>query len=251
MKHSIFAFMALFIIALGASAQNKQIPLIGSEAPSFKAMSTQGNINFPKDFGNNWKILFSHPADFTPVCSTELLELASLQPEFKKLGVKVAVISTDNVETHKLWVKYLEDVNYKDRGHINIQFPVIEDPEAMASTKYGMLHQPTSTNRDIRGVYIIDENNIVRAINFYPVEVGRNMNEILRTVEALQTTSESHVYTPANWEKGDDLIVPYNPLTTKEMTLDVESKEGYYPVGNRIWFKKVDNRTVSTDNDNE
>jgi len=237
MKQSILAICAACLFAFSATAQNKEIPLIGSEAPSFKAMSTQGDFVFPKDFGTSWKILFSHPADFTPVCSTELLEMAALQPEFKKLDVKVAVISTDNVETHKLWVKYLEDVNYKNRGHMNIQFPLIEDPDATASIRYGMLHQPTSTNRDIRGVFIIDDKNIVRAINFYPVEVGRNMNEILRMVEALQTTAESFVYTPANWEKGDDVIVPYNPLTREEIRMAVE-KDGYYQVGNRIWFKK-------------
>ncbi len=238
MKQTILAICAVCLLAFSAAAQ-KQIPLIGSEAPSFKAMSTQGNFVFPKDFGTNWKVLCSHPADFTPVCSTELLEMAALQPEFKKLGVKLAVISTDDVETHKLWVKYLEEVDYKDRGHLDIQFPLLEDPDASASTQYGMLHQPTSTNRDIRGVFIIDDKNIVRAINFYPVEVGRNMHEILRMVEALQTTDESFVYTPANWEKGDDVIIPYSPLTQEEARMEVE-KDGYYQVGNRIWFKKGD-----------
>jgi len=239
MKKSILAVVVVCLFTLSTTAQNKQIPLIGSEAPSFKAMSTQGTITFPNDFGKSWKILFSHPADFTPVCSTELLEMAALQPEFKKLGVKVAVISTDNVETHKLWVQYLEEVNYKNRGHVDIEFPLIEDPDATASTKYGMLHQPTSTNRDIRGVYIIDENNVVRAINFYPVEVGRNMNEIIRTVEALQTTKETLVFTPANWEKGDDVIIPYSPLSREEAAMDVQ-KDGYYQVGNRIWFKSAE-----------
>lgn len=235
MKKSMLAFLVVCLFSLSTTAQNNQIPLIGSEAPSFKAMSTQGTLNFPKDFGKSWKILFSHPQDFTPVCSTELLEMAALQPEFDKLGVKVAVISTDNVETHKLWVKYLEEVNYKNRGHLDIKFPVIEDPKALASKEYGMLHEPASTNRDIRGVYIIDENNIVRAINFYPLQVGRNMNEIIRTVEALQTTDKSSVYTPANWQKGDDVIVPFSPLTKEESMSDAD-KPGYYKVGNRIWF---------------
>lgn len=247
MKHLILAVLAIFIMASGTNAQNEQIPLIGTQAPSFKAMSTTGKINFPNDFGNSWKILFSHPADFTPVCSTELLEMASLQPEFKKLGVKVAVISTDNVETHKLWVKYLEEVDYKNRGHMDIQFPLIEDPNAEASIRYGMLHKPTSSNRDIRGVYIIDGNNIVRAINFYPLEVGRNMNEILRTVEALQTTDNSMVYTPANWEKGDDVIVPYYPYSIGENKKEVNDK--YYTVGNRIWFIKGSELASTLDND--
>ena len=138
---------------------------------------------------------------------------------------------------HKLWVEYLEDLNYKNRKKIKINFPLIEDTNGEISKTYGMLHMPTSSYRDIRGVFIIDDKNIVRSINFYPVEIGRNMQEIVRTIEALQTTQEALVYTPANWEKGDDVIVPYNP-TFNAKTTDAESLQNYYKMGNRIWFKK-------------
>ncbi len=239
MKKKLLFLAIVLFISTTIWAQKNTIPLIGSEAPSFKANSTNGKIKFPSDFGESWKILFSHPADFTPVCSSELLELAFLQPKLDELGVKFAIISTDDVEMHKLWVEYLEDLNYKNRKKIKINFPLIEDTNGEISKTYGMLHMPTSSYRDIRGVFIIDDKNIVRSINFYPVEIGRNMQEIVRTIEALQTTQEALVYTPANWEKGDDVIVPYNP-TFNAKTTDTESLQNYYKMGNRIWFKKVD-----------
>jgi len=240
MKKLGLTFIIIASLVISAFAKgNSDIPLIGSKAPSFTAKTTQGKIKFPDDYGTNWKILFSHPQDFTPVCSSELLELANLQKEFDKLNVKIAVISTDDVEQHKLWVEYLETVDYKNRGNLKINFPIIEDTKASVSETYGMLHQPTSTNRDIRGVFIIDGNNIIRSINFYPMEVGRNMEEIVRIVEALKTTSADNVLTPANWNEGDDVLVPYFPYTKEELAADPKLKDQYYNVGNRLWFKKV------------
>lgn len=238
MKRVVLIFAATILMAVCVSAQTNKIPLIGSKAPEFSVVSTTGNLNFPSDFGKSWKILFSHPADFTPVCSTELLELAHLQPNFDKLGVKVAVISTDNLELHKMWIAYLEELDYKDRGKVTINFPLIDDQKGTCSKMYGMLHEPASSNRDIRGVFIIDSENIVRSINFYPTEIGRNMNEIVRIVQALQATSQSHVFTPVNWQDGDDVIVPYFPYTTDELALNPEIANEYYQLGNRIWFKK-------------
>lgn len=238
MKRVVLIFTATILMAVCISAQTNKIPLIGSKAPEFSAVSTTGNLTFPSDFGKSWKILFSHPADFTPVCSTELLELAHLQPNFDKLGVKVAVISTDNLELHKMWKAYLEELDYKNRGKVAINFPLIDDQNGTCSKMYGMLHEPVSSNRDIRGVFIIDSENIVRSINFYPTEVGRNMNEIVRIVKALQETSQSHVFTPVNWQDGDDVIVPYFPYTTNELALNPEIANEYYQLGNRIWFKK-------------
>ncbi len=237
MRKVMLALLAVVFIATSVLAQKNEIPLIGSKAPSFKAMSTNGKITFPDDFGDSWKILFSHPADFTPVCSSELLELAYLQPEFERLGVKFAIISTDNVAMHQLWIEYLEDVNYKNRGKLHIDFPLIEDTKAVASKKYGMLHEPTSRSYDIRGVFIIDDENVVRATNFYPMQVGRNINEIVRLVEAFQKVENEMVYTPANWEKGDDVIVPYNPTAGSDEETDPKVLQDYYKVGNRIWFK--------------
>jgi len=240
MKKVMLALLAVLFIATSALSQNNEIPLIGSKAPSFKAMSTNGKMTFPDDFGDSWKILFSHPADFTPVCSSELLELAYLQPEFEKLGVKFAIISTDNVAMHKLWIEYLENVDYKNRGKLHIDFPLIEDTKATASKKYGMLHEPTSRSYDIRGVFIIDDKNIVRATNFYPMQVGRNINEIVRLVEAFKKVESDLVYTPANWEKGDDVIVPYNPTSGNAQETDPKALQEYYKVGNRLWFKTGD-----------
>jgi peroxiredoxin (alkyl hydroperoxide reductase subunit C) len=218
---------------------NNNIPLIGSEAPSFTAPSTNGTMTFPDDFGKSWKILFSHPKDFTPVCSSELLELAYMQPDLKKLNVKFAVISTDKLSQHSMWKAYLEKLDYKGHGPQKINFPIFEDPTMTISKSYGMLHSPTSTSRDIRGVYIIDPNNIVRSIEFYPVEVGRNMNEIERTIVALQTADETQLLTPADWVSGDDLLVPHYPYTAQELKDNPDLKNDYYSVGNRMWFKKM------------
>jgi peroxiredoxin (alkyl hydroperoxide reductase subunit C) len=137
MKKLGLTFIIIASLVISAFAKgNSDIPLIGSKAPSFTAKTTQGKIKFPDDYGTNWKILFSHPQDFTPVCSSELLELANLQKEFDKLNVKIAVISTDDVEQHKLWVEYLETVDYKNRGNLKINFPIIEDTKASVSDTY-------------------------------------------------------------------------------------------------------------------
>ncbi len=228
-------------LAISQSSTKDQIPLIGSEAPSFTAKSTNGKMTFPDAYGTSWKILFSHPQDFTPVCSSELLELAYLQNEFDRLGVKLAIISTDNLDQHYMWKAHLEELNYKGRGTQKINFPLFEDVDASASRKYGMLHTPTSTTKDVRGVFVIDHDNIVRSINFYPMEVGRNMDELVRIVEALQTTERADVLTPANWHEGDDVLVPYYPYTEAQLIADPGLKDDFYSVGNRMWFKKVGN----------
>lgn len=234
-------FAVVFLMGNTFSQSNSKIPLIGSKAPSFTAQSTSGELKFPNDFGKSWKILFSHPQDFTPVCSSELLELAYLQSDFDKLGVKIAIISTDNLEQHESWVSYLEEIDYLGRGTQKINFPVIDDQKKTASRLYGMLHEPVSTNKDIRGVFIIDPDNTVRSVNFYPMEVGRNMNEIVRLVEALQTVDQTKVLTPANWEKGQDVMVPYYPYTKEQLASNPELKDEFYSMGNRMWFKKVEN----------
>lgn len=228
--------MAAFFVVNAAAEGN--IPLIGSKAPSFTAQSTNGKITFPESFGNDWKILFSHPQDFTPVCTSELLELAYLQNDFNELGVKLAVISTDELKIHHLWKAHLEELDYKGRGTQKVEFPILDDHKAEASKAYGMLHEPASTNKDVRGVFIIDSKNIVRSVNFYPMEVGRNMHEILRVVAALKTTDESKVLTPANWNVGDDLLVPYFPYTAEQLANNPDIKDKYYSVGERLWFQK-------------
>ena len=239
MKKLMLTVVAVVFIFGVSNSQKSKIPLIGSQAPSFTAQSTSGEITFPDSFGKSWKILFSHPKDFTPVCSSELLELAYMQQEFKSLGVEIAVISTDILSQHQMWKAHLEELDYKGRGTQNINFPLFEDEKGIASKKYGMIHEQASTSRDVRGVFIIDAENTVRSINFYPMEVGRNMPEIVRIVEALQKTDSEHVLTPANWEEGDDVLVPYFPYTKAELAANPELENDYYSMGNRMWFKKV------------
>jgi len=242
MKKLMLTFLSVLLVCVVSNAQKNKIPLIGDQAPSFTAQSTDGKLAFPEVYGKSWKILFSHPRDFTPVCTSELLELAYMKKDFQRLDVKIAVISTDEIGQHKMWKAHLEELNYKDRGPQEIHFPLIDDEKAMVSKKYGMLHEPVSTSEDVRGVFIIDDKNVVRSINFYPMQVGRNMNEIVRIVEALKTVDEAKVLTPANWEMGDDLIVPYYPFTKEQLASNPHLKDNYYSVGDRLWFQKSDKK---------
>lgn len=213
-----------------------RIPLIGEKAPSFTAESTSGTINFPYDFGLSWKVILSHPMDFTPVCSTELIELANLQNEFETLGVKLLVISTDPLDTHNQWKKVLEQIEYKQYSPQKINFPIIDDSSLMISKLYGMIHLETDNNRDVRGVFIIDPEDKIRAEFFYPQEVGRNMDELLRTVIALQTTGMHNVLTPSNWKKGHDVLVPF-PVKSDMSVMNKESGE-YYQYSWFLIFKR-------------
>lgn len=237
-KVSLPLILMLFFLSNVFAAENS-IPLIGSRAPSFTAQTTTGELTFPESFGKSWKILFSHPQDFTPVCSSELLELAYYHDEFEKLGIKVAVISTDELEVHNLWKAHLEELDYKDRGPQKILFPIIDDYGASASKKYGMLHEPVSTTKDVRGVFVIDGSNIIRSVNFYPMEIGRNIDELLRVVAALKTSDEEKVFTPANWNVGEDVLIPHFPYTDKELSENPDIQKDYYSVGNRLWFKRI------------
>jgi peroxiredoxin (alkyl hydroperoxide reductase subunit C) len=250
MKKLVLTFVSVAFLLATAFSQTNKIPLIGSTAPSFTAETTNGQITFPTDYGKKWKILFSHPQDFTPVCSSELSELAFMQKEFEELNTQIAIISTDDVTEHKRWKTWLEGLDYKGRGPQKIEFPIIDDQSHLASLQYGMLHTPTSTNKDIRGVYIIDPNNIVRSINFYPMQVGRNMQEIERILIALQTADRDLVATPANWKNGDDVIVPHYPYTDGELAANPKLKDDYYNVGGYLWFKKA-NKTFVMDNSNK
>ncbi len=209
-KILLLAFFIISVIQMNAQdKENIKIPLIGDDAPSFRAQSTNGEVVFPRDFGRNWKVIFSHPKDFTPVCSSEILELAHQQQEYKDLGVEIIVLSTDVLSQHQDWVKALEEINYKNRGTVKINFPLIDDSDYLISNKYGLIHSSVNISENIRGVFIIDPNNKVRSINFYPMEIGRNMDEIKRTLVALQTVDSHHnIVTPANWSPGDHVMVP-------------------------------------------
>ncbi len=209
-KQALIALLICFATLPGWSQTrfNEQIPLIGDTAIAFTAESTNGPITFPQDYGKKWKILFSHPKDFTPVCSSEILELAALQPDFNKLNTAVVVLSTDKLSMHKSWKESLETLDYQGMGPQKIDFPLVADASKAISREYGMLHDDSNTTRDVRGVFIIDPDNIIQAVYFYPMNVGRNMNEIKRTLVALQT-ARANVALPADWEPGKDVILEY------------------------------------------
>lgn len=216
--------------------RNFRIPLIGENAPSFTAESTNGTLNFPADFGRKWKVLFSHPQDFTPVCSTEILELAHLQNEFDKLGIKIVVVSTDKLDTHNQWKKSLESLDLNNMGTVKIKFPLVDDANLSISKLYGMIHAATNSTQAVRGVFIIDPSDIIQAIYFYPRSVGRNTDELLRTVTALQKTAKDNVLTPVNWKAGNDVLVPVPPKTDANSKVDVPA--GYYSPIWYLWYKK-------------
>ncbi|MGQ9504071.1 MAG: peroxiredoxin [Thermogutta sp.] len=189
--------------------QPTRLPLIGERAPAFSARTTQGEISFPKDFEGSWVVFFSHPADFTPVCTTEFMTFAAMQDEFAKRNCKLLGLSIDSIYAHIAWLRTIyEKIEYKGLKNIEITFPVIEDLKMEVSRLYGMLQPAASTTQAVRAVFIIDPKGIVRAILYYPLSNGRDINEILRLLIALQTSDQYGVATPANWRPGDDVIVP-------------------------------------------
>jgi len=222
---------------LAQPAANSSIPMIGDDAPSFTAESTTGTLNFPVDYGKKWKIVFAHPADFTPVCTTELLELAELQDDFDELGVKLVVLSTDALETHNEWKKSMESLNYKGRTTPKIKFPLVADQDKQISREYGMIHPSTNSSKNVRGVYYIDPDNKIRAMVFYPMNIGRNTAEIKRTLVALQTADSKNVLTPADWKPGDDVLVPYTKSSSTDNTKP--SDPNIYQVSWYLTLKKI------------
>ena len=211
-KFVLIAFMILPATPLWAQSEERtssRIPLLNEDAPSFNAETTKGTIEFPGDYGRKWKILFSHPADFTPVCTSELIELAKMQQDFKDLNVAIAVVSTNDLSLHKYWVTSIEDILAKTNNPVKINFPLIDDASLNVGWKYGMLTPDHESFKAVRGVYIIDPKDKIKAIVFYPMEVGRNMEEIKRMVIALQTAEKNSVLVPANWKPGDDVLLPY------------------------------------------
>ncbi|MDD3854003.1 MAG: redoxin domain-containing protein [Syntrophomonadaceae bacterium] len=240
-KTAIFLLITIFSIGI-IYAQNEKkpsIPLIGSEAPSFTAETTNGTLNFPYDFGKKWKVLLSHPGDFTPVCTSEIIELAKMQNQLQEMGIEVAVLSTDNKKHHQLWKDSMEEVLSNEPVPVKIKFPLIDDENMVISKLYGMLHSPVSTSRDVRGVFVINPDNIVEATYFYPMSIGRNLNELVRTVQALQTAQASNLFTPVNWEPGKDLLVPHFPYTKEELAKNKDLANEFYNVGSYMWYKKA------------
>jgi peroxiredoxin (alkyl hydroperoxide reductase subunit C) len=185
------------------------MPLIGEPAPAFKALTTQGEINFPEDYQGKWVILFSHPADFTPVCTTEFMTFATMAEDLRALNCELIGLSIDSHFSHIAWLRTIkEKIEYKGMKDVEVKFPVIADLSMEVAKKFGMVQPATATTQAVRAVFIIDPKGLVRAILYYPMSNGRNMEEIKRLLIAMQTSDKHGIATPANWQPGDDVIVP-------------------------------------------
>ena len=201
------------------------MPRIGDLAPDFEAETTHGTKKLSTDYKGQWVILFSHPADFTPVCTTEFIAFAEIYPDLQKRGVDLIGLSIDSNYSHIAWVRRI-----KEKLGVEIPFPIIADLNMAVANKFGMIHPEQSTTAAIRAVFIIDPNRILRAIIYYPLNTGRNVQEILRLIDALQTADKHKVALPANWTPGDKVIVP--PPTTQEAA-EARMNEGYECID---WF---------------
>ncbi len=186
----------------------ERMPLIGDEAPSFKAVTTQGEITFPRDYKGKWVIFFSHPADFTPVCTTEFMTFGAMMEEFKAINTELVGLSVDSLYAHIAWLRKIQELEWQDKKKIEVKFPLIEDIKMEISKKYGMIQPEQSTTQAVRAVFIIDPKGIIRTILYYPISTGRNIAEIKRIILALQKADQDACATPANWQPGDDVIVP-------------------------------------------
>lgn len=185
------------------------MPRIGDKAPSFKAKTTQGEINFPGDFQGKWKILFSHPADFTPVCTSEFMTFATMEQEFAALNTQLVGLSVDGLYSHIAWLRAIkEKIEYKGMKNVEVKFPLIEDITMEVAKMYGMIQPGESATQAVRAVFFIDPNDVIRAIVYYPLALGRNFDELKRVIIALQTADNFGVALPADWRPGDNVIVP-------------------------------------------
>ena len=194
---------------------------LGDIAPDFTIQTTQGEINFHTWAGQSWVILFSHPADFTPVCTTELGSVAKLYPEFSKRNVKPIAISIDTVDSHLEWIKDINETQQTD-----VQYPIIADPNREVAALYDLIHPKSLDNLTVRSVFIIDPNKKIRLTLTYPASTGRNFQEILRVIDSLQLTDTYRVATPANWKQGEEVII-----TTAILAADVPT---LFPKGHII-----------------
>ncbi len=194
---------------------------IGDDAPNFTAQTTLGVIDFHQWLGDTWGIIYSHPADFTPVCTTELGRTAQLKDEFSKRDTKVIAVSTDDLESHKGWIN---DIN--ETQNTKVEFPIIADTDKNVAKLYNMIHPNFSTTATVRSVYFINPAKKIQAIITYPASTGRNFTEILRVLDSLQLTAGHSVATPVDWEVGQDVII--SPSVKQE---DVKAK---FPKGHRV-----------------
>lgn len=203
------------------------IPRIGDPVPEFQALTTKGLLK-SSDLKGKWTVLFSHPADFTPVCTTEFVAFAQRADEFAKRGVQLIGLSIDSIHSHLAWLR-----NIEEKLGVKVEFPVIADIDMKVASKFGMIHPAEGATATVRAVFIIDDKGVIRALVYYPMSNGRNIDEILRLIDAIQTSDAYGVATPANWRPGDKVIVP-PPKTMEEvedrLTGDYEEKIDFYLV---------------------
>ena len=214
----------------GQMEQVVSMPKLGEKAPDFEAPTTFGVLKL-SDFKGSWVVMFSHPADFTPVCTTEFMAFSKIQPDLKKRGVELLGLSVDSITSHIAWAR-----NIEEKTGVKINFPIIADLNKEVSTKFGMVHPGQSKTETVRAVFVIDPNQVIRLILYYPLTTGRNMDEILRVVDALQTADANKVATPANWKPGEMVIVP--PPQTQESAAD-RMKQGFECVDWYLCRKKL------------
>lgn len=221
------------------------MPRIGEKAPEFKAVTTQGDINFPSDYEGSWVILFSHPADFTPVCTSEFMTFATMEKQFNEANCKLVGLSIDGLYSHIAWLRTIkEKIEYKGMKNVEVMFPLIEDITMEVAKKYGMMMPGESNTKAVRAVFVIDPKGIVRTVLYYPLSLGRNFDEMYRIIIALQTADEFKIATPADWRPGDDVII--SPAGSCGTAKDrMEGKEEGLDC--KDWFfctKKLDKETV-------
>lgn len=184
------------------------MPRIGDPAPEFKAVTTQGDINFPADYKGKWVILFSHPADFTPVCTSEFMTFATMEKQFNDANCELVGLSVDGLYSHIAWLRTIKDkIEYKGMKDVEVTFPLIEDIKMDVAKKYGMIQPNEDTTKAVRAVFFIDPNGVIRTIIYYPLSLGRNFDELYRVLVALKTADEYGIATPADWRPGDDVII--------------------------------------------
>ncbi len=202
-----------------------RMPLLGEKFPEVKVQTTHGPMTLPNDYEGKWFVLFSHPADFTPVCTTEFVAFAQKADEFKKMGVELIGLSVDQVFSHIKWVEWI-----KDNLNVEIPFPVIADSAEGVSKALGMIHPSKSSSNTVRAVFVVDPKGNLRLMIYYPQEIGRNVDEIIRAVKALQVSDKFGVATPENWPNndliGDHVIIP--PATNVEEAEKRKGKEGCF-----------------------
>ncbi len=185
------------------------MPRIGDDAPAFRANTTQGPINFPSDFKGKWKILFSHPADFTPVCTTEFMTFGRMADEFEALNCQLVGLSIDGIHSHIAWLRTIrEKIDFRGMKGIEVKFPLIDDIPMNVAKLYGMIQPGESATSAVRAVFFIDPQDKIRTIMYYPLSLGRNFDEIKRVLIGLQTVDNFGVALPADWRPGDEVIVP-------------------------------------------